>query len=519
MVGLFVELKLRLIAGGLRGDTQRILGFVFSLLAALAVAAGGFLLLALLRAAPPDIAADIGVIAFTGLLVCWATVPLLAFGLDDTLDPARLALFPLRTRQLAAGMFAASVTGVWPIVSLVVTAGALVGLARGAGGFLLGVVAVVLQFALCIVTSRLITTALSGLLRSRRGRDLLAVGVIVVVLLAQLPNLIVNRGLTGDPRAILDSLAAVLRWTPPGWAAHAISDGGATAALELALLALLVLALGWLWIRALGRALVTTDASTQAASVRRSSGLLDRLLPDGRVAAVASKELKYARRDPRGRVGWFASIAVTCVLAFSINGQGSGGGAGAAIGPACVGALMIAMQQCNSFGIDGRSLWMNAVVYGDARDLRGDLAGRHLAVAVIAVPVLVALAVVGGLFAGSLAWAAPAALTAWGVLGVGLGVGAVTSVLVPYTVPDRLNAFTGAAPGQGGVAFVASFAAMIATAVLALPVALPVLLGAGWVSVVALPYGVALAWVGRHVAGRAGYPRMPELLAAVSRPT
>ncbi|MFD1931613.1 MULTISPECIES: hypothetical protein [Nonomuraea] len=519
MVGLFVALKIRLIAGGLRGDTQRILGFVFSLLAALVVAAGGFLLLTLLRLASPQVAADVGMIAFTGLLVCWATVPLLAFGLDDTLDPARLALFPLRTGQLATGMFAASVTGVWPIVSLVVTAGALVGLARGAGGFLLGVVAVILQFALCIVTSRLITTALSGLLRSRRGRDLLAVAVIVVVLMAQLPNLIVNRGLSGDPLAMLHSLASVLRWTPPGWAAHAISDGGATGALELAALAVLVLLLGWLWIRALGRALVTTDASTQAASVRRSSGVLDRFLPDGQVAAVVSKELKYARRDPRGRVGWFASIAVTCVLAFSINGDGSAGGAGAAIGPACVGALLIGMQQCNSFGIDGRSLWMNAVVYGDSRDLRGDLAGRHLAVAIIAVPLLVALGVIGGVFAGSMAWAVPAVLTAWGVLGIGLGVGAVTSVLVPYTVPDRLNAFTGAAPGQGGVAFVASFGAMIVTALLALPVALPVLLGVGWMSAVALPYGFALAWAGRRLAGMWGYPRMPELLAAVSRPT
>ncbi|MEV2266852.1 hypothetical protein [Nonomuraea africana] len=519
MVGLFVALKLRLISGGLRGDAQRILGFVFSVLAALLVAAAGFLLLALLRMAPPQVAADVGVIAFTGLLVFWATVPLLAFGVDDTLDPAKLALFPLRTRQLAAGMFAASVTGVWPIASLLVTAGALAGLARGAGGVLLGVVAVLLQFALCIVTSRLITTALSGLLRSRRGRDLLAVGVIVFVLMAQLPNLIVNRGLSGDPLALLSSLAAVLRWTPPGWAAHAISDGGLTGVLELAALALLVLALGWLWIKALGRALVTTDASTQAASVRRSSGLIDRFLPDGRVAAVVGKELKYARRDPRGRVGWFASIAVTGVLAFSMNGQGAGSGPGVAIGPACLGALMIGMQQCNIFGIDGRSLWMNAVVYGNDRDLRGDVAGRHLGVAIIAVPLLILLSVLGGLFAGTLAWVLPAVLTAWGVLGIGLGVGALTSVLVPYTVPDRLNAFTGAAPGQGGVAFVASFGALIVTALLALPVALPVLLGFTWLSAVALPYGLAVAWGGRVLAGKVGYPRLPELLSAVSKPT
>nr|BFE86563.1 hypothetical protein GCM10020093_091640 [Planobispora longispora] len=195
---------------------------------------------------------------------------------------------------------------------------------------------------------------------------------------------------------------------------------------------------------------MTTDASTEGASVRNSRGLLARVLPDGQLAAVATKELKYARRDPRGRVGWFAAIAVTGIMAFSLNGQEGGTpGPALAIGPACIGALMISLQSCNSFGIDGRSLWMNSMAYGTARDWRTDLAGRHLAVATIAVPALTVLSVIAGLLAGNVGWAFPAMISSWGVLGVGLGVGAVTSVLLPYTVPERLNAFTGAAPGQG----------------------------------------------------------------------
>ncbi|NUP78440.1 MAG: hypothetical protein HOV96_12935, partial [Nonomuraea sp.] len=112
---LFARLKLRLLVGNLRGDVQRKLGFVFTLLAATGLAGLGFLLMSLLRLAPDDVAAELVIVAFTLFLLSWMIVPLLAFGLDDTLDPARLSLFPLRTRELAVGMFTASATGAWPL--------------------------------------------------------------------------------------------------------------------------------------------------------------------------------------------------------------------------------------------------------------------------------------------------------------------------------------------------------------------------------------------------------------------
>jgi hypothetical protein len=56
-------------------------------------------------------------------------VPLIAFGLDGTLDPATLALFPLRLRPLAVGLLAASATGVWPLANVIGLLGASLGLA------------------------------------------------------------------------------------------------------------------------------------------------------------------------------------------------------------------------------------------------------------------------------------------------------------------------------------------------------------------------------------------------------
>ncbi|WP_440067568.1 hypothetical protein [Streptosporangium sp. OZ121] len=517
---VFVRLKLRLVAGNLSGSTQRLLGFVFTAIAAFLFGTLGFLSVSTLRLAPADIALEVVTVLFTAFLVGWAVVPLLAFGLDDTLDPSRLALFPLRTGRLAAGMFAASVTGVWPLASLAVMAGAVAGLAGGIGGVVLGAVAVLLHFALCVVLSRLVTTSLSGILRTRRGRDVLAVSMIFLILAAQLPNLLLNGGLAADPRAVLHGLASVLSWTPSGVAARSVADGGLLAVAGSALLAVLVAGAGWLWIAALRRALVSPDASTQGASVRNSRGLMARILPDGPLAAVAGKELKYARRDPRGRVGWFAAIAITGILAFSLYGNDDTTAGGVlAVTLACVGALMISIQWCNAFGIDGRSLWMNVVAYGSDRDWRTDIAGRHLAVATIAAPLLLLLATVAALLGGDVLWAVPAVLTAWGVLGAGFAVGALTSVLMPYTVPERLNAFTGAAPGQGGIAFVASLGALIGTGLLALPIVLPVLFGLTWISVLAVPYGLLLSWGGRRVAGKIAFARYPALLEATSAAT
>ncbi|WP_240973312.1 hypothetical protein [Nonomuraea composti] len=516
-VALFAQLKLRLMVGNLRGDLQRKLGFILTLIAAVWFAVLGFLQLGLLRLAPPDISAALVIVAFSVFLFGWMVVPLMAFGLDDTLDPAKLSLFPLATRRMAIGLFTASVTGVWPVAMLFVMFGAWIGLADGAGGWLLGVPAVLVQFALCVVTSRLITTALSSGLRTRRGRDVLAVAALLVVLLAQLPNLLMNGGL-GDPGAVLRQLAAALRWTPPGMLAHAIADGGLAGLAEVVFVALLTVALAWLWIKALGRALVTPDVSTQAASVRKESGLVDRFLPDGPLAAVVTKELKYIRREPRYRVAWFSAVLVTIVLSFSLTRSGSGA-AGLPILLTAFGGLLMALQSANAFGVEGRSLWMNTVAFGSERGLATDLAGRHLAASAVAVPLLAVLAVASALLTGHPEAILAAVPVGWGALGIGFGVGSVASVVLPYSVPERMNAFSGAAPGQGGIALASSMESMVAIGLLTLPFVVPLLLGLTWVCVLAPFYGLLLEVLGRRLAARIGFARTPELLAAVSKAT
>src|SRR5262249_60914875 len=114
-------------------------------------------------------AVDLTTVIFTVFAFGWLILPLVAFGLDATLDPATLALYPLRTRPLAVGLLAASATGAWPLANLVGLLGVTVGLARGALGVLVAVIAVVLQVLFCITLARWVTTSMARMRRSRRG--------------------------------------------------------------------------------------------------------------------------------------------------------------------------------------------------------------------------------------------------------------------------------------------------------------------------------------------------------------
>ena len=99
MARLLVQLKLRLLRNALRSSTSAKAGFIVSLIVACLVAAGTFAGLAALRGNGASV--DLTTVVFTLFAFGWLILPLLAFGLDGTLDPATLALYPLRMRPLA----------------------------------------------------------------------------------------------------------------------------------------------------------------------------------------------------------------------------------------------------------------------------------------------------------------------------------------------------------------------------------------------------------------------------------
>ena len=206
MARLLVQLKLRLLRNALRLSTGAKVSFILSTIAAGVVAVVTFAGLAALRGNAA--AVDVTTIVFTVFAFGWLILPLLAFGLDATLDPATLALYPLRTRPLAAGLLAASATGAWPLANVLGLLGVTAGLAHGAPGLLAAVAAVLLQVLFCIVLARFVTTALAGLLRSRRGKDLAALLILPIFALYEAFAQVVPR-MTAEGKLTTASFAGV----------------------------------------------------------------------------------------------------------------------------------------------------------------------------------------------------------------------------------------------------------------------------------------------------------------------
>ena len=527
MARLLVQLKLRLLRNALRSSTTARVSFIISTFFAVAVAAGTFVLLATLRG--QSAAVDVTTVVFTIFAFGWLILPLMTFGLDGTLDPATLALYPLRTRPLAVGLLAASATGAWPLANLIGLLGVTAGLASGALGLLIAVLAVLLQIMFCITLARFVTTALAGLLRSRRGKDFAAFLIIPVFALYETFTQVVPK-LTAEGKLTARSFAGVdawLRWIPPGMAAHAIQDASdghpGTALLRLALLAAIIAVLGWLWIRLLGRALVSVDTTTQSSAVRGTA------LPFGRSGlrgTVAARFWIYQRRDPAAIIYW--GITAVVMAAVSVSTIRTPSYLGALLGSAAFGAVLIAILHANSIGMSGPAFGLETMALAGRRSLRAYFSGQDIALAVIAVPLLTLIsfglaAVAGHPVDGFLAVAADLA-----GIGAALAFSNIFTVTAPYPVERRAGSpVYGPASGYTGYRLGATFGSLFGVALAVLPVVLAVAATRGDAAAVRMPvlvacgagYGFALAWAGVRIAAAAAEPKLPELYQIAARST
>jgi ABC-2 type transport system permease protein len=519
MARLLVQLKLRLLRNALRSSTQAKVGFIVSTSAAAIAAAGTFASLALLRGNSASV--DLTAVVFTVFAFGWVVLPLLSYGLDGTLDPATVALYPLRTRQLAIGLLAASAAGAWPAASLLGLLGVTVGLARGAPGLGIALLAVLLQVLFCITLTRFVTTSLAGLLRSRRGKDLAAVLVLLIFALYEafaqvVPKLVAKGKLTPASFAGLD---AWLRWLPPGLAAHAIRDASdghpGTALLRLALLAVVVVALGWLWIVSLGRALVTTDTTTRTAAVHGAA------LPFARYGlrgTVAARWWIYQRREPGYLIIWgFVGVIMIAVSVGSILTPRYLGGL---LASAVLGGSFVGLFTANLIGSTGPAFGLEAVALSGRRALRAYFSGQDIVLGAVGVPLLTLISF--GLAAvarhpvdGFLGLAVDLA-----GLGAGLALGNILSVTAPYPVERRVGSPTPRpADGYRGNAIASSLGGLFGTAAAVVPVLLGAVLTRSDPAVVRMPvlmacaagYGIALAWTGVRIAARIAEQKLPEL--------
>jgi ABC-2 type transport system permease protein len=534
MAWQFARLKLALLRGGLKaGGWRQITGLVVGGLFAVPLTAGGFFSLAVLRAAPADVAEAVAVVGFVFLALAWALLPLLTFAADSALDPAKLVLLPLRPRQLALGLFVASCVGLPPLATLAALSGAVVGFGPAGPGLVLVLAAVVLEFGLCVLAARALTTALSRWLRSRRVRDLTIVVVSLGALALNLGVQVLVRSTRPSRLADLDwlrSLGRALGWLPPGLAARAMATAGRggslpVAALELAAAAVTVLLLAGWWYASLRRVLTTVEPSGRPQRVGDGeAGLFPRaarrLLPLDRRGAVAAKDLRYFARHPRLRVLWLTAALFAVILPGFLLVSHDGPRELAALG-ALAGLYMLNSGALNQFGADGPAYWVNVAAGGGSR---ADLVGKNLALALPGFALVSLVSIALTLAGGGWVYLPVTLCLAAGILGIMLGVADYVSIRFPFALSNvSTNVWASQGAGAGCAVGLVQLLALAVESALMLPLGVLLVVGlVAWSPALAilcpfaLAYGYALWRVGLHLGAEWLDAHQPELLAALS---
>ncbi|MFJ2785179.1 MULTISPECIES: transporter [unclassified Streptomyces] len=524
---VFVLLKLALLRNGLRQSGGRTAAYIVTIVFGALFAAGTVLGFVLLRGRTD---ADTVAVLLAGVLaLAWTVMPLFIPSGDETLDPSRLVMLPLRPRPLVRALLVASLVGVGPLFTLFLVFGAALSVARGAAGTVFAVLAVPLVTVTCVALSRAVAAANIRLLTSRKGRDLALLSGLVIAVGMQLVNFGAQRlGQAGGLES-LEPATAVVGWLPPAAAIGAVdaaSQGSyAVAAARLLLTAGALAALVHWWRRSLVRLMVEPDGSTIGAASdagrERSAGTgrLGRLLPGGRTGAVMERSLRYIWRDPKTKAAWVTSLAVGLIVPLFNAFQGTG-----SIYFACFASAMLGIQMYNQFGQDTSAFWMVAQTISTAADAYAELRARALALLVVTLPYTVFVTAVTAGVLGDWSQLPEALGLAFALLGAMLATGAVASASFPYSIPQD-SGYKNVAPGQGALAWISILGGMVTAAVLCAPViaATVYLHVSGQESLlwllfpVGAAYGALIAWAGLKAAAPRAARRLPEILAAVSK--
>ncbi len=530
MVRHFVRLKLRLLANRIRN--QSIVGTVgyFAMWAAgvLGGLVGGIAVVGLGRLTDePGLALILGYVA---VFLGWMVVPPSLSALDETLDPRRFELLPLTPRRLTIGLLAAAAVtpgGLGTFVGLLI---ATVGSFPEWTLIPVLVLAVAVQLMICLVIARLVTTLLSNLLSSRRTRELVTLGLgLMIGLVALLPTLLGDPGSGPDIEVTITSLEWIERlvWLPSGALGASVglaSQGEFLQSIGLVGYGMAATALiGLAWSASVRRMLTTAPSSGRRGRKRDEVSRTLALMPSwlrvgGSVGGMAAKELRYLVRDNRVRSQLIGSLVPVVAIAFVSRG-GIGDSEFAPFLATGIAFLIVLGILSNQFGFDGGSFWAYVV---SPAPLASVVRGKNLGWAIVAMPPVAVGAVVLGAWSKDFSYVGAAVLAGVGVLLVATAIGNFTSIYGAYRIPET-NLF--GSRGASGTVFFAVVISMFASGGLLLPLGALVVAPMLWLgpsgatigAVAGLGYAALVYLLSMRLIGRLLVERQQNLLETIDK--
>ena len=472
-----------------------------------------------------------GLGALTVLL--WFLIPVLAFGLDDTLDPRAYALFPRTAKQLQPGLFGAaalSLPSVFTLLAVLTATGFellwLILFGQGAAWIVLGALALIpanlAGFALCLLLPRAWFAHSASRTSSRSGREVGGIlGFLLMFVAIYGFSLSMQRIDEMDFEQLgrwIPTVVETVAWTPLG-ALFAVpmdlAEGRVLTALLRALIGAATIVVVWLWWRRSIDLSLTSALSGDASSGdTKVSPLVPRFVPNTAFGAVMGKSLRYWRRDTRylAALGLYPVMIIFFVaMGFTLPESRPG-----MLAMTILMCGMSGMSLSNEIGFDGPAGWVNIVTGLPAR---ANLLGRIAAMAVLMVPGVLVVTIVIPLLYGMPELLPMTMMGALGTMICGWGFSTVVGTLLPYpSSPPGTNPMKDKSASSSN-AMIAMTVAMLGVFVPLLPaigvgiwgavvgsVALTILAG-----VLALVAGVVVFLVGLRISVVRLEARYPDL--------
>lgn len=518
MVTHLLKLKLLLLRNSFKRSPWQLVGVIIGALYGLGVIVMlGVGLFFLGTRQPAEISMYL-VLAVSLIALGWTVIPLVAFGVDLTLDPARFTTFTLSRPKLALGLLISGFIGIPGILTLLLLLGQSLAWRANIATLSASLICGLLSALMCLALARWSTTSMAQATGSRKFKDV--AGIIAIIPLVLLGPIFAT-SMSGFESALLwlPKAATILGWTPLG--IFAAVPGDLASGALLVGLARFVLGLGylglvvWAWERGLHKAMENPIAP-KTSSKAVGMGMFN-VFPSTPTGAVAARTMTYWLKDPRYAASMVMVPLMPVIIYFASVNTGSSM-IMMWIGPILAILMAFSISADISYDSTAFSLHVLTGLSGVA-----DRAGRVIACGLIALPVTLLAAILPPVFLDRMDMLPLLLGISLCALLAGLGVSSVASARFTYSVPLPGESPFKTPPGAGArmaVTQLATFGTMFVLLIPVVGLAIAQMVSGnqlfGWLALaVGIVLGSVFLFIGIRLGGRWMENRMPELMQAV----